>query len=89
MVWVKEKGKVPAREFRVAREIRRFEFLPRPTRGLLGNDSRRRNTPRQFDRLFFQKREISQKRREREIAAVLKGPPPLTAKKGAPCSTPR
>ena len=36
MVWVKEKGKVPAREFRVAREIRRFEFLPRPTRGLLG-----------------------------------------------------
>ena len=52
MVWVKEKGKVPAREFRVAREIRRFEFLPRPTRGLLGNDSRRRNTPRQFDRLF-------------------------------------
>ena len=42
MVWdfgVKEKGKVPAREFRVAREIRRFEFLPRPTRGFLGNDS--------------------------------------------------
>ena len=51
MVWVKEKGKVPAREFRVAREIRRFEFLPRPTCGFWVKNSCVRNTPRQFDRL--------------------------------------
>jgi hypothetical protein len=47
----KGKRKVPAREFRVAREIRRFEFLPRPTRGFWVKNSCVRNTPRQFDRL--------------------------------------